>query len=84
MSGSPLLDALLVLDQVVDRLEQSLSAAEARAKSGGKRKNNQMDLFAVSMVAVNDTAPLDIDRDEMARRLSRAIAQIENVLHHAA
>jgi hypothetical protein len=84
MTQGALLSQLSALEQAVAGLEAAIDRAETRAKGRGKRGGNQMDLFSMGMVAVNDAGPANIDTDEMARRIARAIEQIEHVLHHAA
>jgi hypothetical protein len=84
MTQQALLAELAGLERAVTGLEQALDHAVARVKGRSKRSANQMDLFAMSMVAVNDAGPANIDTDEMARRIARAIEQIEHVLHHHA
>lgn len=85
-TASALLAVLEDMNQMLDKIDGVLGALEQRAKNGGKRRGNQMDLFS-GAAPVEVPAPVvtnnNFDPDDAMHRLNRAIAQIETVLHAA-
>ncbi len=89
MLNSPILDALDRLNAGIGTLENAVTSVEAKIKSAtakGKKRTDQMDLFG-GPITVPAPAPMtgkNIDTEDMARRMSRVIDQIESVLAQAA
>ncbi len=90
MSSSPILEALDRLNAGIGTLETAVSSVEERIKMAtstrGKKRTDQMDLFGgpVSAPASFPVTGKNIDTEDMARRMSRVIDQIEHVLADAA
>jgi hypothetical protein len=79
MAAATLISALERLNAKVDVLEKAIGQQPARR---GQKTLNQLDMFGVPIAA---PAPAqDYDMDQLAERLDRAIAQIEDVLQAAA
>ena len=89
MSSSPILEALDRLNMGISTLESAVTSVESRIKAAGargKKRTDQMDLFG-GPITVPAPAPMtgkNIDTEDMARRMSRVIDQIESVLGQAA
>lgn len=89
MSSSPILDALDRLNAGIGTLENAVTSVEAKIKSAtakGKKRTDQMDLFGgpITAPALAPMTGKNIDTEDMARRMSRVIDQIESVLGQAA
>lgn len=86
MSSSPILAALDRLNEGIGTLESAVSTVEARIKEStarGRKRTDQMDLFGGPISSAPITGK-NIDTEDMARRMSRVIDQIEHVLAQAA
>ena len=93
MSSSPILRALDRLNDGIGALETAVVQVESKIKAAtarGKKRDHQMDLFAPPPAMSSGVASSSIltgkgiDPEDVARRISRVIDQIETVLAEAA